>query len=71
VMQRSLSDQTGKSRYQYKFLATSREETTQKELNEALASGYQFLDIATLNERLIILGRVVLEEAKPREGARN
>jgi hypothetical protein len=64
VMERSLSEEAGKRRYEYKFLATSREETTQKELNEALAAGYQFLDLSTVGEQLIVLGRLVEADEK-------
>jgi hypothetical protein len=52
------TDETAKGRkFEYKFLATTLESTTQKELNEALAAGYKFLEITTLGERLIVLGR--------------
>jgi hypothetical protein len=71
VMERSLSGEGGSRRYEYKFLATSREETTQKELNEALAAGYQFLDLATINEQVILLGRAAQADAKPSESSRN
>jgi hypothetical protein len=71
VMERSLSGETGNRRYEYKLIATSREETIQKELNEALAAGYQLLDLATLKEQLIILGRVVQADAKPGESTRD
>ena len=33
------------------------ESTTQKELSEALAGGYKFIEISSLGERLIVLGR--------------
>ena len=59
VMERTLAGEDGKLRYEYKFLASSREETTQKELNEALAEGYQFLDLSTVGEQVIVLGRLV------------
>lgn len=55
VMERGI-DVSGRP-YEYKFLAASRESTTQKELGEALASGYQFLEISDMGERLIVLGR--------------
>jgi hypothetical protein len=43
--------------YEYKFLAAMLESTTQKELGEALAAGYKFLEISDMGERLIVLGR--------------
>jgi hypothetical protein len=55
VMERGV-DVSG-SLYEYKFLATTLESTTQKELGEALAGGYKFIEISTLGERLIVLGR--------------
>jgi hypothetical protein len=71
VMERSLSGETGNRRYEYKLLATSRAETIQKELNDALAVGYQLLDLATLKEQLIILGRMVKADAKPGDTTRD
>src|SRR5215470_42174 len=43
--------------YEYKFLGTTLESTTQKELSEALAGGYKYIEISTTGERLIVLGR--------------
>src|SRR5262245_39693332 len=67
VMQRPFSAESGNYRYEYKFLATTQEGTMQKELNEALEAGYQFLDLAMLGEKLIVLGREVQADAKPSE----
>jgi hypothetical protein len=49
-------DVSGKH-YEYKFLAAHLESTTQKELGEALAGGFKFLEISDLGERMIVLGR--------------
>jgi hypothetical protein len=65
VMERPLSAESGNRQYEYKFLATSKEKTMQKELNEALDAGYQFLDLATLGEKLIVLGRNLETGTKP------
>lgn len=65
VMERPLSAGPGNRQYEYKFLATSKEKTMQKELNEALDAGYQFLDLATLGEKLIVLGRNLETGTKP------
>ena len=42
---------------EYKLLATSREETTQKEISEAVSEGFRVLDLTTLGEFLLILDR--------------
>jgi hypothetical protein len=60
VMERGV-DVSGRP-YEYKFLGTMLESTTQKELSEALAGGYKFIEISTigerpLGERVITLGR--------------
>lgn len=65
VMERPLSAESGNRQYEYKFLATSKEKTMQKELNEALDAGYQFLDLATQYEKLIVLGRKLETGTKP------
>jgi hypothetical protein len=65
VMERPLSAGSGNRQYEYKFLAISKEKTMQKELNEALDAGYQFLDLATQYEKLIVLGRNLETGAKP------
>ena len=57
VMEREAGESARSSQYEYKFLATTLEGTTQKELSEALAGGYKFLEISSLGERLIVLGR--------------
>jgi hypothetical protein len=57
VMEREVGESARGGQYEYKFLATTLEGTTQKELNEALAGGYKFLEISSLGERLIVLGR--------------
>jgi hypothetical protein len=46
-----------------KLLATSRENTTQKEITEALAVGYKILDLTTIGEFIIVLDRRV--ESRP------
>src|SRR5262245_31204551 len=62
VMERGTSE-VGRRPYEYKFLATTLESTTQKELSEALAGGYKFIEISAiksgtpLGERAIVLGR--------------
>jgi predicted secreted protein len=68
VMERPISIETGKRIYEYKLVSTSQEDTTQRELNEALAAGYLFLDLSTLGEKLIVLGREMGTDAKPAEG---
>jgi hypothetical protein len=55
VMERGV-DVSGKQ-YEYKLLATGLESTTQKELNEALAGGYEFLAIIDDSVRVIVMGR--------------
>jgi hypothetical protein len=65
VMEREMNGEGNNRRYEYKFLGTMLEDTTQKELNEALAAGYQFLELTTAGERLIVLGRVA--EGEPKE----
>ncbi len=67
VMERELNPETMNRRFEYKFLGTTLEDTTQKELNEALAAGYTFLELATLGEKVVVLGRVAQGEAKPQE----
>lgn len=57
VMERGVGE-VSRRQYEYKFLATTRESTTQKELSEALASGYKFIEISSIYERLIVLGRI-------------
>ena len=56
VMEKNLSA-TSASQYDYKFLGVRLESTAQKELNEALAAHYQFIEITKTNERLIVLGK--------------
>jgi hypothetical protein len=51
------------SRRDLKLLATSREKTTQKEITEALAAGYEILDLTTIGEFIIVLDRKV--ESRP------
>jgi hypothetical protein len=41
--------------------------TTQKELNDALAEGYTFLEVSTVGENVVALGRVAKDEGKPQE----
>jgi hypothetical protein len=48
---------TAGPRYEYKVLATTREKTTQKEISEALAEGFRILDLTTIGEFILILGR--------------
>ena len=55
VMERGV-DISGRQ-YEYKLLSANLESTTQKELSEALASGYKFLEINDVGERVIVLGR--------------
>lgn len=57
VMEREVGEAGKSSKYEYKFLATLLESTTQKEMNEALSSGFKFLEISSLGEKLIVLGR--------------
>src|SRR5262245_38364356 len=57
IMERPIPENSGNRRYEYKLLAAGREETVQRELNEALAAGYRFLDLSTLGDKLIVLGR--------------
>ena len=62
VMERGTSEM-GRRPYEYKFLAATLESTMQKELSEALAAGYKFIEITALKagspvgERAIVLGR--------------
>lgn len=57
VMEHETGETGQAGKYEYKFLATTLEGTTQKEMNEALAAGYKFLEITSLGEKLIVLGR--------------
>src|SRR5262245_7313828 len=62
VMERGTSE-VGRRQYEYKFLAATLESTMQKELSEALAGGYKFIEISAIKsgtpvgERAIVLGR--------------
>jgi hypothetical protein len=55
VMERGID--VSARQYEYKFLGTTLESTMQKELSEALAGGYKFIEISTVGERVIALGR--------------
>lgn len=57
VMEHEIGEAGQAGKYEYKFLATTLEGTTQKEMNEALAAGYKFLEITSLGQKLIVLGR--------------
>jgi hypothetical protein len=57
VMERGIGEGGRSGQYEYKFLAAMLESTTLKELSEALAGGYKFLEISSNGERLIVLGR--------------
>ena len=57
VLEREANETARNQKFEYKFLATTLEGTTQKELTDALAAGFKFLEITTLGERLIVLGR--------------
>jgi hypothetical protein len=46
-----------RTRYEYKLLATSRTSTMQKELNEAVREGYQFLNVLRRAEVISLLRR--------------
>lgn len=46
-----------RTRYEYKLLATSRTSTMQKELNEAVAQGFQFLSVIRRAEVICLLRR--------------
>ena len=58
VMEREVGPNSqSTTKYDYKFLAATREGTTEREISEAIAAGYQFLEISTLGERLVVLGK--------------
>ncbi len=57
VMERGVGE-VSRRQYEYKFLATARESTTQKELSEALAGGYKFIEISSIGQCMIVLGRI-------------
>ena len=57
VLERDLRPEEKESRREYKLIATRRENTTQNELVEALAAGYQLLDLTTVGEFIAVLDR--------------
>ncbi len=62
VLEREVGETAKMQKFEYMFLATTVEGTTQEELNDALAAGFKFLEITTLGERVVVLGRTA--EAK-------
>jgi hypothetical protein len=56
VMEKNLSA-PGSPQYDYKFLGVLLESTTQKELNDALAADYQFIEFTRANENMLVLGK--------------
>ena len=57
VLERDLKLDEKESRRDYKLIAASREQTTQTEITEALAAGYQLLDLTTFGKFIAVLGR--------------
>ena len=57
VLERDLRPEEKESRRNYKLIATRREKTTQTEITDALAAGYQLLDLTTVGEFIAVLGR--------------
>ena len=57
IMEKNLKLE-GSPQYDYKFLGTTLESTTQKEINESLNDGYRFIEISSFNERVIVLGKL-------------
>ena len=57
VLERDLRTEEKESRREYKLIATTREKTTQTELGEALAAGYQLLDLTTVGQFIAVLDR--------------
>lgn len=47
------------NRREYKLLAATRESTTQKEIADTLAAGYQILDLTTIGEFILVLDRKI------------
>ena len=58
VLERDLSADAAKRTHEYRLLATLREKTTQKEITEFRAAGYDIVDLTTIGEFIIILDRV-------------
>ncbi len=58
VLERDLTLDPKESRREYKLLATTREKTTQKEIADTLAAGYQILDLTTIGEFILVLDRI-------------
>ncbi len=56
IMELDLADKN-RTRYEYKLLATSRTSTMQKELNDAVAQGFQFLSVLRRAEVISLLRR--------------
>jgi hypothetical protein len=56
IMELDLADKDRK-RYEYKLLATSRTGTMQKELNDAVAQGFEFLSVVRRGEVISLLRR--------------
>jgi hypothetical protein len=61
VMKRGVGE-VSRRQYEYKFLATARESTAQKELSEALVGGCKFIEIGSIGQCMIVLGRIKEEK---------
>lgn len=57
VLERDQTTLLKENRHEYKMLTTLREQTTQKEIGQSLAEGYQLLDLTTVGEFVVVLGR--------------
>jgi hypothetical protein len=56
-LERDFNAESGKHSHEYRLLATLREKTTQREIIESLAGGYEIVDLTTIGEFIIILDR--------------
>ena len=57
VLERDLKPEGKESRHEYKLISASRQQKTQTDITEALAAGYQLLDLTTFGKFVAVLGR--------------
>ena len=57
VLERDLKLDEKESRRDYKLISAAHEQTTQTEITEALAAGYELLDLTTFGKFIAVLGR--------------
>jgi hypothetical protein len=57
LFERDLEKPVGSDKKDYKMLAAITDSTTEKEIAEAISSGYQFRDITRIGEFIVVLDR--------------